>query len=291
MAGRMPAAPATHDPDVRVVSLDSGDLDQVVVRVRRNPRSRHVRLHVSEQGEVTATVPPRLSMRALDEIVRERAGWLDEALLKMRLASRSTEVDLRRGDPVRFLGTWRPSRVIEGGRNSCRVDDDGTVVITVAHAGDPYDVLVRWYRAEARRLITDRIAHFAELYSIRCGRVSIRDQRTRWGSCSQRGDLSFSWRLVLAPPWVLDSIVVHELCHIDELNHSDRFWSLLDARFPRHREARGWLEQHGAALRVNAPKPASEDVSGSGPQQQQAVPARVRRTRRRIPDERHLKLF
>jgi len=106
--------------------------------------------------------------------------------------------------------------------------------------------------AEARRATRELVAMIAEEEAEALGvayeRIQVRDQRTRWGSCSTRGTLSFNWRLVLAPLDVLDYVVVHELCHLREPNHSRRFWSLVESRRPAWREQRAWLRDHGPEL-------------------------------------------
>jgi len=106
--------------------------------------------------------------------------------------------------------------------------------------------------AEARRAARELVAMIAEEEAPALGvayvRIQVRDQRTRWGSCSSRGTLSFNWRLVLAPLEVLDYVVVHELCHLREPNHSRAFWSLVESRRPRWREQRAWLREHGPEL-------------------------------------------
>ena len=100
----------------------------------------------------------------------------------------------------------------------------------------------------ARAAIESRVAHWAPLVGVRPRRVSVRDARTRWGSCSAQGSLSFSWRLSLAPVEVLDYVVVHELAHLHELNHSKRFWDHVRRHCPEHKERRRWLRENGAAL-------------------------------------------
>ena len=106
--------------------------------------------------------------------------------------------------------------------------------------------------AEARRAARELVAMVAEeeapALGVEFARIQVRDQRTRWGSCSSRGTLSFNWRLALAPHEVLDYVVVHELCHLREPNHSPRFWRLVETRRPGWREQRAWLREHGAEL-------------------------------------------
>ena len=103
-------------------------------------------------------------------------------------------------------------------------------------------------RREARARISLIAQSEAAALGVEYRRITLRDQRSRWGSCSSKGTLSFNWRLVLAPPWVAEAIVWHEACHLVELNHSARFWSLLRGREPRTDDARAWLRAHGATL-------------------------------------------
>ncbi len=103
-------------------------------------------------------------------------------------------------------------------------------------------------KAQARAVFSQRAAHFAPLAGVRYGKITVRAQRTRWGSCSARGDLSFNCLLLLAPPEVLDSVVVHELCHILEHNHSPRFYAQVLRVFPDYRQWNAWLKAHGPEL-------------------------------------------
>jgi predicted metal-dependent hydrolase len=113
---------------------------------------------------------------------------------------------------------------------------------------DPQWVSETEARRAARELVTMLCDEEAAELGVSFGRIQIRDQRSRWGSCSTRGTLSFNWRLVLAPYEVLDYVVVHELCHLREANHSRRFWSLVESRRPGWRRQRDWLHEHGPEL-------------------------------------------
>lgn len=260
--------------ETRRISLDpaaSGMGPEAVnVRIRRGRRTRHVRLHVDDAMIVTASVPMRFAASRLDPIVRERSEWIRDALSRMAERASTAQIDLFRGDPVRYLGRWVPTSVLhDPSKARSRVaiapatvdlvpDPTSLITISIKPGDDPYTALSHWYRRQARQIIEDRTRYWATQYNVRFGRISIRDQRTRWGSCSHNGDLSFNWRLVLAPGWILDSIVVHELCHIAELNHSERFWTLLDQRYPRHSVASEWLREHGSALRMPEPSGVSD---------------------------------
>ncbi len=106
----------------------------------------------------------------------------------------------------------------------------------------------RFYRRAARAEIAPRLDRASALAGVRYRELSIRGQRTRWASCSSTGHMSFNWRLLLAPESVLDYVVWHEVCHLEILDHSRRFWALLERRWPRYRDDRDWLRRHGATL-------------------------------------------
>lgn len=107
------------------------------------------------------------------------------------------------------------------------------------------------YRQAAKEYIPKRAAHFAALLGVTYENITIRDQKTRWGSCSSKGTLSFNWRLMLAPPAVLDYVVIHELCHRKEMNHSPRFWRLVEQIMPDYKTKRQWLKENGNKLTLS----------------------------------------
>ena len=103
-------------------------------------------------------------------------------------------------------------------------------------------------REQARKLVTDRVKYYAPIIGVTYNKIAIRTQHTRWGSCSSKGNLNFNCLLALVPPEVLDYVVVHELCHRKELNHSARFWSEVEKVLPNYNVHRKWLKEHGASL-------------------------------------------
>jgi predicted metal-dependent hydrolase len=189
-------------------------LGTIDVRVRESTRAR--RLRVTVGSGVEAVVPRHVSDRQLDRFLDEVRPWIERQVR----------------DRVPRLGLDVPGVVWIG------------LQPQLAPAGD----IERWYREEARRHIAAAVLRESRRLVVRPGRIGIRDPRTRWGSCSARGSLSFSWRLVIAPAEVLEYVVVHELCHLRELNHSQRFYRLLDDARPGWRAQSAWLRDFGQEL-------------------------------------------
>lgn len=104
------------------------------------------------------------------------------------------------------------------------------------------------YRKSAREIFEKRVAYYHTVTGGNYTSITVRDQRSRWGSCSSRGTLSFNYRLVFAPPKVLDYVVVHELCHLTHMNHSKDFWNMVGSVMPEYKEYKNWLKEHGAEL-------------------------------------------
>lgn len=105
-----------------------------------------------------------------------------------------------------------------------------------------------FYREKAREVLTNRVQYYALVMGITYGRISIREQKTRWGSCSAAGNLNFNWKLVLMPPGVMDYVVVHELAHRREMNHSRKFWELVESYMPDYKKYRSWLKENGGTV-------------------------------------------
>lgn len=229
---------------------------------RRSPRARRLRLTVRDDGAVVVTLPLRAPMRAADDFVASRAGWIDRhrARLAAERARHEARGGARDGGWLAYGGVLHrlEVRTLPAGRRRSRVEHD-----EVAEGADPCIrvwlaagdkrtlpiILEGWLRGEARAAIERRIAARGPQVGVTPVAVAVRDQRTRWGSASRQGRLSFNWRLVLAPPAVLDYVVVHELAHLAELGHTTRFWRLVRDVLPEADRARRWLREHACELR------------------------------------------
>jgi predicted metal-dependent hydrolase len=215
-----------------------GELDYTV---RRSERARRVRVSVESDGAVRVTLPRRAPARAAAEAVRELRPWIDR---RRAALERAATERARTPGTLPYLGRELLVRP-EPGRT--RVHRRGDVLLVPGGTGS-HDAIERWYRRAARAEIGPRLdAAVARAGTSYMG-LTIRSQRTRWASCSSSGGMSFNWRLLLAPEAVLDYVVEHEVCHLEVMDHSPRFWALLEARVPDWREHAAWLRRYGATL-------------------------------------------
>lgn len=210
---------------------------------------------MTETGEAVVVLPLRAAERVAGQLVTRHSAWLERHMRRIQdrqieLAARPSLLAGRRltvgGVAHRVEAVARPGRA----RSRVRVDGQVGIVVELAVGDDrtPVGVLEAWLRSRARAELGVRVGERAAQMGLLPRAVSIRDQRSRWGSASRRGTLSFSWRLLLCPPFVIDYVVVHELAHLRVAGHSPRFWSLVERHVPDTAPPRRWLRDHSDEL-------------------------------------------
>lgn len=215
---------------------------EVPVTVRRNRRARRLILRLDPQtGGAVVTLPWTLPKAAAYAMVREKAGWV-----LARLKRQPAPVAFADGAEVPFLGEPHRVRHVPERRGTVR-REGGEILVTGGTEHLPRR-LEDWLKKEARREIAERVRRKSLLLGRAAGRVTLRDTRSRWGSCAANGNLNFSWRLVLAPEFVLDYVVAHEVAHLKVRDHGPRFWRAVEDLTPHAKEAKAWLNRHGSAL-------------------------------------------
>jgi predicted metal-dependent hydrolase len=215
--------------------------DELQYTIRRSPRARRIRVKVDPHDGVEVIIPQRATHDQAHAAIVELRPWIDRRL------EEAHEARARIASPpgtVPFLGAHLRLRHDPARTRAHRSGDELRLP-----QDKPHEALERWYRAQARTEIAPRLQNATEALGItKPTTLAIRSQRTRWGSCSSTGAMSFNWRLVLAPEPVLDYVVWHEACHLVVPNHSRRFWALVERHLPGYREPRRWLRRNGAAL-------------------------------------------
>ena len=216
-------------------------------RVVRHRGARRLTLRFSRAG-ARLTVPPRTSAREIEAFLRDSSGWVADQ--RARLGP--PPAPLAEGDRLALLDDELELALAPAGRRTT-VRRDGRLLMASLGPGAGLDAAVeRWYRREAAAVLGARSQALADRLGVEVSAVTVRDPRSRWGSCSSSGRLSFSWRLLLAPAPVLDGVVAHEVCHLVRPDHSPAFWELMGRVAPGHRASRAWLREHGERLHLGA---------------------------------------
>jgi predicted metal-dependent hydrolase len=212
--------------------------------VRHSDRARRVRVRVDPRdGAVEVVLPRRAAAREAASAVVELRGWILRR--RAEVARTQARVAARAPGTVPYLGTTL-TLAPQSGRS--RVVRMGHVLLVPGEEAAARAALERWYRRQARIEITPRLDAAATAVARPYTRLTIRDQRTRWGSCSSAGAMSFNWRLLLAPEAVLEYVVRHEAAHLAVMDHSPRFWAVMARLMPGYEVPRRWLRDHGATL-------------------------------------------
>ena len=246
----------------RAVALPGGRLDYVL---RRSVRSRGLRVTIDQRRGLVVSVPLATRRgwarpeRDVERFLREREGWIRRHLARRDRQRAAVEArgGIEDAAEFRYLGELHRLRIVAGGAAARRsaveragADDRDELIIRVASRDRraPAVVLETWLRARAAEAIDRAVAAYAPALRVRPERVTLRDPRTRWGSATRQRNLSFSWRLVLAPPAALETVVVHELAHLRIFGHGPAFWDLVAAHRPDHLAWRRWLRLHSHEL-------------------------------------------
>jgi predicted metal-dependent hydrolase len=216
-------------------------VQEINYSVRRSERARRVRVTVDAARGVEVVLPRRAPEREAAAAIRELRPWIERRVRELERVRASVAA---RGDSVPYLGELL--RIVpERGRT--RVHRRGSDLLAPAGATQK-EALERWYRRAARSEIASRLDQACAAAGTSYSTLTIRGQRTRWASCSPSGAMSFNWRLLLAPEPVLDYVVWHEVCHLQIMDHSPRFWALLRSHWPNYREHAAWLRRNGGVL-------------------------------------------
>lgn len=226
-----------------VAKLAGRDISYVL---KRSVRRRRAVLNVDEYG-LTVHVPWRASRAAIERFVQDSAEWI---LRKLEEWSRFPPRRQRwlDGEQIDYVGQSLTLELLAGAavaRARLADPDRLQIRLPIPSEAAARDAVVNWYRRHARLNFQSRVAHFVEQMQVRTPRLLLSSARSRWGSCNSNGEVRLNWRLIQAPQLVIDYVVVHELAHMREMNHSRRFWRIVEQACPGHAEARAHLEEKG----------------------------------------------
>lgn len=245
--GRAPSPPAA----AILLRLDFGD-GECRVTLRRSARSRRLTLRLANAtGTVIVTAPPQARLSTITDFLARHRQWIAERLRRQPQRQRFAE-----GALVPLRGVFH--RISETGvsRGGVKVEEGAEPRLIVPGAAPHVERrLTDYLKGEARRDLEPAVAHYTALIGASASRLALRDGASRWGSCAANGALSFSWRLILAPPFVLDYVAAHEVAHLRHMNHGPDFWRLVHEICPATKAARQWMSANGSTLHAYGPPP------------------------------------
>ncbi len=216
----------------------------VPLKIRRNKQAKRILLRFDAlAGEIRLTLPLRARLQEGLAFIHQSRGWLHQQLNKIE-TRRPSLFD----GPLTVLGKTLAVKCDEG--RPRRIFEEGNCLIVGGPAEHAEARLKRWLKKAARSFMEERCIFYSDKLGVEHRKITLRDTRSRWGSCSASGNLSFSWRLVFAPEAVADYVAAHEVCHLREMNHSPAFWQLVAGLCPDHKTAKAWLRKNGSQLHL-----------------------------------------
>ena len=228
--------------------------------LRRSARARRLRMQVdSENRQIVLTIP-RFTMKfEVGRFIEMQTPWIEKQFTKFEKQNTiHPKPKYLKGDVFYYLGEpvelnlipssfWRPRINIRGDKMVISIHRD----MTMSEGKKIIKKTIQnFYKKKAEEVIHDRLQFFNEYYQLEYKRVTLRNQKSRWGSCSGKKNLNFNWKLVMAPIEVIDYVVVHEMCHLSQMNHSAKFWNLVAEKIPNYKDIRKWLKDNQFLLKV-----------------------------------------
>ncbi|MCK5042087.1 MAG: M48 family metallopeptidase [Sphingomonadales bacterium] len=221
--------------------------------VRTSRRQKSVSFKI-KNGKVIVTAPSRLSDKIIGDMINKRSAWVKKQLHILSKRPVAPPKQYVNGEGFLYLGKSYKLQLVEG--DSIGVALDGNYLTVSPNSTVPAskskqhikDLLTAWFLGKAKENLETKTNEYAELLGFMPKSIIVKTYKARWGSCSTKGDISYNWKLIMSPQHIIDYVVVHELCHMKQHNHSPRFWKLVENIIPDHKARRKWLGDNGEQL-------------------------------------------
>lgn len=213
-------------------------------------RRRSIGLEITEDARLIVRAPRIVPRLIIDQLLRQKQDWIlkKKADILERI-KKNPPRSFQQGETFWYLGKDIPL-VIEYDSNACLRLENDCFCLSGKELSEPEQAFEKWYRRAAQQYFCERVEYFATKHDFQYSKIRLSSAKKRWGSCSSSGTISLSWRLIMAPPEVIDYVIVHELAHLRHLDHSKNFWKLVESILPEYKVARQWLKKEGHGLTV-----------------------------------------
>lgn len=232
------------------INLGDRIIDCSIVKKKR----KTISIKITENGGVAVSAPLNLSNARIEELLRNKTNWIISKIDTVK-ASAKIRHNILEADNLKLLGEDFKLNIYDTEERVVRVlfKDKQFYVYSPKNMYSDCDMYIKeaitnWYKKQASLIYTQRAEYYSKLLNVHYNKISIKEQKTRWGSCSSKGNLNFNWRVIMAPIEIVDYLVVHELCHLVHMNHSKDFWALVGGILPNYQNHRDWLKANGNSL-------------------------------------------
>jgi len=211
-------------------------------------KRKTIGLEITDRATLIVRVPYHISKKTINEVIQKHKNWIEKHINKIKSRPKVTEKEYVSGENFLLLGRNQRLLILE--KQSKKLMFDNAFYLRADCRTNAKEILEQWYRKRAKEFIGQRVNYYSKLTGINYKSIRITGAKKRWGSCSKEGNLSFTYRLIMAPVSVIDYVVVHELCHIELHNHSKAFWEKVRVIIPEYKKQKGWLNENGFLLNL-----------------------------------------
>lgn len=220
-------------------------------------RRKTVGIKITEKGEIIVISPFKISEETISNIIKQKEKWILSKIAWIR-ENQLTYKDkvLKTGEKLLYLGKEIDLQIVENGSDTCSIEllDDKFIVYVNKNQKDKEDIIkdiiIHLYKEKARDVFIQRTSHYSKIIEVSPQRISIKNQKTVWGSCSSKRNINYNYRLIMAPIDIIDYVVVHELCHLVHMNHSKKYWDVVESVLADYKRRRQWLKTNGFMLKI-----------------------------------------
>ena len=201
---------------------------------------------------IKVTVPFFLNNKKIDELLKKKINWIKKQLHIHSIIHPSIKKTYLNGEEFKYLGHVYKLQILQGIKYSVKIKDD-LLIVGVKNIDNKVKIkkiINNWFRYQSDSYFKENTFNYAKKINLKITSVKVREYKARWGSCSINGDISFNWRLIMAPPDIIRYVIIHELMHIKEHNHSSRYWEHVRSLYPNIKEAKEWLMYNGQSLNI-----------------------------------------
>jgi predicted metal-dependent hydrolase len=225
------------------------------IEIIRTERSKSASIEI-EDDTVKVTVPKNLSDQRIEELIKNRTVWIRQKLKIQTETIRPKDKEYVNGETFSYLGRNYRLKCLSGGSGEAKLTNGYLTVWLAkdasgaASGGCVRQSLQQWYQSRALEKLKEKTKRYSAILGVSPQSVGVKEYKARWGSCSSSGDVTYNWRIIMAPHHIVDYIVVHELCHLLEHNHGPKYWKHVKSVVPDYKECREWLKVNGEVLRI-----------------------------------------
>ncbi len=210
---------------------------------------RTVSIQVTDNATIIIKAPRHVSDRDIEQVLVQHIKWIKGRLTRARERLKWTQRKFAQGEKFLYLGQLYELKLTDKSKSALTLKDK-YFLLNKNYQSRAREIFEKWYRRQASENFFARARIYAPLLGVYFNQLKLSNARTRWGSCSSNGNINIVWRLIMAPQWIIDYVIVHELAHLRHMNHSPSFWRLVEAVFPEHKQARQWLKKYGHYLNL-----------------------------------------